>query len=102
MATRQHDPELEHLAEKRATSHSGLAGFIVGTLVAAAAALLIVQNRSEAALQWMTFEVEGPLWVFLALSFVAGIVAAPLLLAGWHHQRDKRAQRRRIIADARR
>lgn len=93
----RHDQQIHHLAEERSRSRAGLVGFLAGAALAVAAALLIIQNRGEVSMTWVTFDTDGPLWVFLLLAFAAGAVASPLLLAAWRHQRELRAQRRTVV-----
>ena len=95
--TERDDHEIQRLASERSRSHAGLLGFVAGAVLAVAAALLIIQNRANVEMSWLMFDVGWPLWVFLLLSFAAGAVAAPLLLAAWMHHRDVRAERRRVV-----
>jgi uncharacterized integral membrane protein len=89
-------------AEASPRSHAGAAGFILGALLAAAVVLLIAQNTDTVSMDWLVFDLDGPLWMFIGLAFVAGLVAAPLLLGAFRHARRVRRTKRQLVADARR
>jgi uncharacterized integral membrane protein len=93
--------DVEQLAEQRSKSRAGLAGFVVGALVTVAIALLVLQNRSEVQFEWLVFDFDTPLWLMLGLSFVAGILAGPLLLGAWRHRRNVRERRKAVAEQAR-
>jgi uncharacterized integral membrane protein len=95
------DPVVD-LAERSTRSRAGLVAFLAGLVLAASVVLLVVQNTGTVAMEWLSFDLEWPLWTFIGLSFVAGLVTAPLLLAAFRHARKRRATRRELLAEARR
>jgi uncharacterized integral membrane protein len=92
-------PQRERIA--RSGSWPGIVAFITGALLAAAVVLLIVQNTARVEMEWLRFDVDGPLWMFLGLSFAAGFLSAPLLLGTFRRVRARRRERRhREVASA--
>ncbi|MDH2426394.1 hypothetical protein [Sphaerisporangium sp. TRM90804] len=78
---------------------SGLAG---GVLLAAGTALLIVQNDTVAAMEWLTLDFAAPLWLFLLVSAVSGAVLTLLVLVLWRRGRLQAHRRREAARDLRR
>ncbi|WP_188186884.1 LapA family protein [Nonomuraea sp. SYSU D8015] len=68
-------------------SRSFWVGAVVGTVLAVATALLIVQNGSSVPLQWLTFRFTAPMWLFLLSSAISGAVLALLAWGLWRRAR---------------
>jgi uncharacterized integral membrane protein len=94
--------QLADVAEAGTRSHVGILAFVAGVVVAASAAVLVVQNTSSAAIEWFWFDLQLPLWLVLAASFLAGLIVAPLLHVATKQVRHRREEKLRLIADARR
>lgn len=86
------------VSEARASSRpTALAAFLLGVLIAVAAAFLIAQNRETVSIDWFMFGGDAPLWLVIGLAFVAGLLAGLLLEAAARHTIHRRAERREVI-----
>ncbi|MGP3921566.1 lipopolysaccharide assembly protein LapA domain-containing protein [Nonomuraea sp. 10N515B] len=81
-------------------SRSFWGGVAVGTLLAVATVLLIVQNGASVPLQWLTLSFTAPMWLFLLSSAISGAVLALLALGLWRrarsHAKDRRDAAKRL------
>jgi uncharacterized integral membrane protein len=76
---------------QRSTRRHPLAwGFGLGVVVSIAMLLLILQNTHRSAFEWLWWDFEAAAWVLLLVSFTAGAIAVPALLAGALLLRDRR------------
>ena len=48
--------------------------FVAAGVVLAALVLLVVQNHDDVSLEWLVFDMSGPLWVVILVAAVAGAV----------------------------
>ena len=92
---------LADVAEQSTRSRAGIAGLIIGILLAASAALLVVQNTETVRLRWLWFDADAPMWMMLAGALVAGLLAGPLIVFGVRHSRRRRRERLDVIERAR-
>jgi uncharacterized integral membrane protein len=53
--------------------------FVAGAALAVAVALLVVQNTESTTVEWWAWDPSGPMWIVLALTFIAGVLTGPLL-----------------------
>jgi uncharacterized integral membrane protein len=81
--------------EPRRRGWPSVLGFLAGALLASAVVLLIVQNSARVEMEWLQYDVDGPLWMFIGLSFAAGFLSAPLLLGAFRRARARRRDRNR-------
>jgi uncharacterized integral membrane protein len=77
-------------------------GLAAGVLLAAGTALLIIQNDTVAAIEWLTLDFAAPLWLFLLVSAVSGAVLALLVLVLWRRGKLQARRRREAARDLRR
>jgi uncharacterized integral membrane protein len=68
-------------------------GLIVGALAAAAAALLVIQNSHSSDFEWLWFDFQAPLWLFLLLTLIAGVVVGETHHLLWRRSRSRSAGR---------
>ena len=71
-ATGREDTGRHHTARRPAGRWRFWAGLALGTVVAVAVLLLIVQNPESTDVEWFTGDFTAPLWVLLAFSAAAG------------------------------
>jgi len=53
-------------------------------------AILIFSNLEHRTVSWAGFEIGAPLWVILAVTFLAGMVAGKMVGWGWRRWRRRR------------
>lgn len=88
---------LVEVADQRTKPHLLVRGFVLGVAVAAAMAVFIVQNTASIGFEWLWFDFDARLWLVLLVAFAAGLLAGPLLLAGWRRAARREARRRRVV-----
>lgn len=88
---------LVEVAGEATKSHLLARGFVLGAVVTAAMAVFIVQNTASIGFEWLWFDFDAPLWSVLLVAFAAGLVAGPLMLAGWRRTTRQQAKRRQIV-----
>lgn len=89
---------LVEAAEKAAGSHALARGFVLGVVVTGAMALFIVQNTAAVGFEWLWIDFDADLWLVLLVTFAAGLLAGPLLLAGWRRSAREQERRKRLVA----
>lgn len=67
---------------------------VAAELVIFAAAMLVVQNRESARLDWLAFHFRSPLWIMLLLTSIAGGVGSEVIKAAWRRGRRHRSEHR--------
>lgn len=93
-APEQDLPALIKTATSQARLRTFRLGLTVGVLLAAALALLIVQNGDSVELNWLTFDFEAPLWLLLLASAIAGGALQWLAATLWRRARADNTRRR--------
>ncbi len=88
-------------AERLSPRSSFRIGLLVGVVVTVAVGLLIVQNGSSARLNWAWSSFDAPLWIFLALTLVAGFVLGLVVPALARRARRRARERKSALAQAR-
>jgi uncharacterized integral membrane protein len=85
--------DLDEVARAR-PERSFNVGAAVGTVLAVAAVVFVVQNSHATDFEWLWFDFSLPLWTVLVGSLVLGALAA---VAGFaiHRRRRRRIERRR-------
>jgi len=76
-------------------------GFVLGGLLAAAAALLVIQNGESARINWLWMEFSAPLWLVLLLTLVAGGLVWETLKMAVRRGRRLRQERREALHNLR-
>ena len=76
-------------------------GFVLGGLVAVAAALLIIQNGQSAQIHWLWFDFSARLWVVLLTTLIAGALVWETLKISVRRGRRLRGERREALAKLR-
>jgi uncharacterized integral membrane protein len=71
--------ELADEARSSTRPFTTAAMFVAGAAMAAAVALLVAQNTEPTTVEWWAWDPTGPMWIVLALTFVAGTLTGPLL-----------------------
>lgn len=101
--TPEESAEVAVRALKRSLGHPFRVGFVLGGLVALAAALLVIQNGESAQIRWLWADFSAPLWVVLLLTLVAGGLvwetARMALRRGRRLRRERREALERLRAD---
>lgn len=69
------------------------AGLLVGVVVAVSTALLIIQNRQKAHLNWLFWHFQVSLWVVLVVAVAAGALLTPLCAHLWRRSRQRTSAR---------
>ena len=90
------DSEVDQLvseADRMARGRPLLVGFIIGIAIAVGGAVFIVQNTGTVSTQWLWFDFDARLWLSLAVAFLAGTIASPLILLGIAQFQRRRAKR---------
>lgn len=90
------DGEVDQLvseADRMARGRPLLVGFIIGIAIAVGGAVFIVQNTDTVETQWLWFDFDALLWLSLAVAFLAGAIASPLILLGIAQFQRRRAKR---------
>lgn len=90
------DTDVARLAdEARSPTIPGTAAalFVAGGAVAVAIVMLVVQNTEPATVEWWAWDPTGPMWIVLALTFVAGLFMGPVLVGGYVLARTRRRHR---------
>ncbi|HET6949512.1 MAG TPA: lipopolysaccharide assembly protein LapA domain-containing protein, partial [Acidimicrobiales bacterium] len=72
-------------------------GAALGLLLAAAAAIFLVQNSGATDFEWLWFDFELPLWIALVGALAVGALLVPTAFAV-HHLRRRRIARRERAA----
>jgi uncharacterized integral membrane protein len=88
---------LLEVADEGTKPHLLVRGFVLGVVVAAAMAVFIVQNTASIGFEWLWFDFDARLWLVLLAAFGAGLLAGPLLLAGWRRAARREERRRRVV-----
>lgn len=89
---------LVEVADESSRHHLLASGFLLGVAVAGAMAVFIVQNTESIGFRWLWFDFDADMWLMLLVAFLAGLVAGPLVIAGWRHAARRQADRRRVVA----
>lgn len=88
---------LVEVADRSVRGHGLVRGFVLGFILCAAMAVFIVQNTSSTEVDWLWLDFEARLWALLLVAFLAGLIAGPLLIAGWRRAARERTQRQRLV-----
>ena len=88
---------LVEVADQGTKAHPLVRGFLLGVVVAAAMAAFVVQNTASIGFEWLWFDFDARLWLVLLVAFGAGLLAGPLLLAGWRRAARREERRRRVV-----
>lgn len=89
------EPQLAKLLREAGPSPGSFwLGLVLGVLLVAAAALLIVQNGQSTSVTWLTLHFNAPLWLLLLASMVAGTLIGLLAVLLWRLHRTRTARRR--------
>jgi uncharacterized integral membrane protein len=86
--------------ERKGTSESPLRWIVpalLGAVVVTPVLIFIASNTGSTPVAWAGLEWEAPLWIVLGVTFLAGMLSAPLFAWGWRRWR----KRRRRLADER-
>jgi uncharacterized integral membrane protein len=94
--------DVAEVAEGAVRRPAVVVGFALGLIIAAAVAVLVVQNGRSVPVSWVALEGDLPLWAVVLGSFAAGLVVAPLLYIGARWVRRRRHDRLAVIERARR
>lgn len=84
----------------REPSYRWVVPLILGLAIFAPIAILIISNTDSTTIAWAGFEWEGPTWVVLFGTFIAGLLASPLFgwsWRRWHIRRRRRADEREVL-----
>jgi uncharacterized integral membrane protein len=93
--------DLVERAERLSRRNSFRIGLTVGVVVTVAAALLIIQNGASTRLNWGFWSFNAPLWIFLALTLLAGMVLGRVIPFAIRRGRLRARRRREALAQAR-
>jgi uncharacterized integral membrane protein len=85
-------------ALRRSLRHPFQIGFVLGGLVAMAAALLIIQNGQTARINWLWFDFTARLWVVLLTTLIAGALVWETIRLFARRTRRLRRERREALA----
>lgn len=92
------DPrEVAVRALRRSLRNPFRVGFVLGGLLAVAAALLVIQNGESAQIDWLWMQFAAPLWLVLLLSMVAGALVWETIKAAVRRGRRLRRERREAL-----
>lgn len=83
----------EHGSPKHDAPNLWIGPLIALVVIVVPIAILVFSNTDSATVQWAGVDWEAPLWLVLAITFVAGAVGSRLFGAAW---RVWRRRRRRI------
>jgi uncharacterized integral membrane protein len=93
---------LAEVAERSTKRHSGTVGLVLGIILAASAALLIVQNTQTVPVHWLWFDADAPMWLIITVALAVGLIGGPLIVAGIRYSRRRRRERLGVIETVRR
>ncbi len=63
-------------------------GLVAGLVLAAAIAILIVQNTQSVTVRWLVLDGQQPLWAVLAITGLAGVTLAKLAGLARRHRKQ--------------
>jgi uncharacterized integral membrane protein len=97
----QDDADVEALARVAGKSqrHSVVIGMIVGALLAAAAAVFILQNTGSIAMHFLGGTFRAPVWAALLVMFGCGAIASPLIVLLARRAKRRRRRDREVIRE---
>ena len=102
-ADQGHDPRSDHellrAAEKVRQGPALAVGLGAGVVLAVAAVLAIVQNGDDVRFEWVTFDVDAPLWLLLVAAMVVGALLWALTTIAVSRGRSHRTERRRAAKE---
>lgn len=87
------DSRREGASATQEPSFRWIGPLLLGFLVFAPIAILIISNTDSATVAWAGYEWEGPRWVVLFGTFIAGMLASPLFVWSWRRWRIRRRRR---------
>jgi uncharacterized integral membrane protein len=88
---------LVEVADRSVRGHGLARGFVLGFVLCAAMAIFILQNTGTTEVDWLWLDFEARLWALLLVAFLTGLIAGPLLIAGWRRAARERTRRQRLV-----